>query len=296
METILLACKQMSTDFVKQTLRENLGRVVIPHVADGFWSIYDNAKSACERNKQLDQILRTFQNLLTQVPKWTPETLKKEVDRIATASKCDYMEDLLLGVFVSYIRAFASLQQVRSEHVDIPFTRPSMEVFIHKFYVMAARGFWSNAYLFKTVGVTSEQQARNRRDIEVMLADILNEVIDSFIPWKDISKAYFKSPEEGAVAPPAPTPAPAPAPAPAPEPVAPPPPAPVEEPKPAVKFGENETQEFESEAEESDDEPPAIKLGEDIGLSEDDFESDTESEAEGEVDVKPSSDAVALNL
>ena len=293
METILLACKQMSTDFVKQTLRENLGRVVIPHVADGFWSIYDNAKSACERNKQLDQILRTFQNLLTQVPKWTPETLKKEVDRIAAASKCDYMEDLLLGVFVSYIRAFASLQQVRSEHVDIPFTRPSIEVFIHKFYVMAARGFWSNAYLFKTVGVTSEQQARNRRDIEVMLADILNEVIDSFIPWKDISKAYFKAPdapEESAAAPAAPAPTPVPAPAL----VSPLPP--VEEPKPVVKFGENETQEFESETEDSDDEPPAIKLGEDVGLDEDDFESETDSEAEGEVDVKPSSDAVALNL
>lgn len=274
----------MSTDFVKQTLRENLGRVVIPHVADGFWSIYDNAKSACERNKQPDQILRTFQNLLTQVPKWTPETLKKEVDRIAAASKCDYMEDLLLGVFVSYIRAFASLQQVKTEHVDIPFTRPSMEVFLHKFYVMAARGFWSNAYMFKTVGVTSEQQARNRRDIEVMLADVLNEVIDSFIPWKDISKAYFKAPEE------------TPAPAPVPEPVAAPVPI-VEEPKPAVKFGENEMQEFESETEESDDdEPPAIKLGEDVGLDEDDFESESESEAEGEVDVKPSSEAVALNL
>ena len=284
MKTRLLACKQMSTDFVKQTLRENLGRVVIPHVADGFWSIYDNAKSACERNKQPDQILRTFQNLLTQVPKWTPETLKKEVDRIAAASKCDYMEDLLLGVFVSYIRAFASLQQVKTEHVDIPFTRPSMEVFLHKFYVMAARGFWSNAYMFKTVGVTSEQQARNRRDIEVMLADVLNEVIDSFIPWKDISKAYFKAPEE------------TPAPAPVPEPVAAPVPI-VEEPKPAVKFGENEMQEFESETEESDDdEPPAIKLGEDVGLDEDDFESESESEAEGEVDVKPSSEAVALNL
>jgi hypothetical protein len=280
----------MSTDFVKQTLRENLGRVVIPHVADGFWSIYDNAKSACERNQQPDQILRTFLNLLTQVPRWTPETLKKEVDRIAAASKCDYMEDLLLGVFVSYIRAFASLQQVRSEHVDIPFTRPSMEVFIHKFYVMSARGFWSNAYMFKTVGVSSEQQARNRRDIELMLADILNEVIDSFIPWKDISKAYFKAPEE--------TSAPV-APAPAPTPVVETKPAPVvEEPKPAVKFGENETQEFESETEESDDddEPPAIKLGEEVGLDEDDFESESESEAEGEVDVKPSSEAVALNL
>jgi Family of unknown function (DUF5764) len=285
----------MSTDFVKQTLRENLGRTLIPHVADGFWSIYDNAKSACERNKQPDQILRTFQNLLTQVPKWTTETLKKEVDRISAASKCDYIEDLLLGVFVSYIRAFASLQQTQSEHVDIPFTRPSVDVFLHKFYVQSARAFWSNAYLFRTLGITSEQQARNRRDIEVMLADTLNEVIDSFIPWKDISKAYFKAPEVPEH--PAPTPVPE-IPAPAP----PPPPALVQEPpKPAVKFGANEVQEpdteSESEDEESDDDaPPAIQLGEDIGLNDDDFESESDSEAEGEVDVKPSSEAVALNL
>jgi hypothetical protein len=283
----------MSTDFVKQTLRENLGRTLIPHVADGFWSIYDNAKSACERNRQPDQILRTFQNLLTQVPKWTAETLKKEVDRISAASKCDYIEDLLLGVFVSYIRAFASLQQTQSEHVDIPFTRPSVEAFVHKFYVQAARGFWSNAYLFRTLGITSEQQARNRREIEVMLADTLNEVIDSFIPWKDISKAYFKAPELPEH--PAPTPVPE---------IAPPPPLPAlvqEQPKPAVKFGANEVQEAESEDEDSDedtddDAPPTIQLGEDIGLNDDDFDSETESEAEGEVDVKPSSEAVALNL
>lgn len=282
----------MSTDFVKQTLRENLARTLVPHVADGFWSIYDNAKSACERNNQPDQVLRTFQNLLTQLPKWSAETLKKEVDRISAASKCDYIEDLLLGVFVSYIRAFASLQQTQSEHVDIPFTRPPVETFVHKFYVMAARGFWSNAYLFRTVGITAEQQARNRRDIEVMLADSLNEVIDSFIPWKDISKAYFKAPAATEVPAPAPTPTPTPTPAPA--------PALVEEPpKPVVKFGKNEVQEPESEDEdedESDDEPPAIQLGEDVGLNDDDFDSETESEGEGEVDVKPSSEAVALNL
>ena len=284
----------MSTDFVKQTLRENLARTLVPHVADGFWSIYDNAKSACERNNQPDQVLRTFQNLLTQLPKWSAETLKKEVDRISAASKCDYIEDLLLGVFVSYIRAFASLQQTQSEHVDIPFTRPPVETFVHKFYVMAARGFWSNAYLFRTVGITAEQQARNRCDIEVMLADSLNEVIDSFIPWKDISKAYFKAPAATEVPAPAPTPTPTPTPAPA--------PALVEEPpKPVVKFGKNEVQEPESEDEdededESDDEPPAIQLGEDVGLNDDDFDSETESEGEGEVDVKPSSEAVALNL
>jgi len=276
----------MSTDFVKQTLRENLTRVLVPHVADGLWSIYDNAKKAAERNKQPDQVLTTFQNLLTQIPKWSEEILDKEVDRIAKASKCDYIEDLLLGVFVSYIRAFASLQQVDSTHVDIQFERPTVDKFIHTFYKAGARASWSAAYLFKTIGVSSEQQARNRRDIETMLAASLNEVIDSFIPWKDISKAYFRAREETTA--PAPAPAPEPTPAPAPEPEK-------KAPAPKLTFGNPETVEFETDdegedSEEEEEERPRLALGEDIKL-----ELDGEGEAEGEVDVKPT-ETVALNL
>jgi hypothetical protein len=183
----------MSTDFVKQSLRENLSRVLIPHIADGLWSIYDNAKTACIRSKQPSETLKTFQNLLTRVPQWTDETLETEVSRIEKASKCEYMNDLLLGVFVSYIRAFASLQQSDEVHVNIEFDRPSLPKFVFALYKSAARKCWSNAYLFKTIDVTSEQQSRNRRDIEVMLGGCLDEVIDSFIPWKDISKAYFQA-------------------------------------------------------------------------------------------------------
>jgi hypothetical protein len=278
----------MSTDFVKQTLRENLTRVLVPHVADGLWSIYDNAKKAAERNKQPDQVLTTFQNLLTQIPKWSEEILDKEVDRIAKASKCDYIEDLLLGVFVSYIRAFASLQQVDSTHVDIQFERPTVDKFIHTFYKAGARASWSAAYLFKTIGVSSEQQARNRRDIETMLAASLNEVIDSFIPWKDISKAYFRAREETTAPTPAPAPAPEPTPAPAPEPEK-------KAPAPKLTFGNPETVEFETDdegedSEEEEEERPRLALGEDIKL-----ELDGEGEAEGEVDVKPT-ETVALNL
>ena len=144
----------MSTEFVKQTMRENLTRVLVPHVADGLWSIYDNAKNACERNGQQEKTLQTFQNLLTQIPKWNDETLKQEVERIIVASKCDYIEDLLLGVFVSYIRAFASLQQTEATHVNIDFDRPSVEKFIHAFYKLSARKSWVQAYLFKTIGTT----------------------------------------------------------------------------------------------------------------------------------------------
>ena len=280
MITLGCACKQMSTEFVKQTLRENLCRVIVPHIADGLWSIYDNAKTACERNKQPEKTLQTFQNLLTRIPSWNDETLKTEVERISVASKCDYIEDLLLGVFVSYIRAFASLQQADTTHVDIHFDRPSVEKFVHTFYKMAARKSWSAAYLFKTIGVSSEQQARNRRDIETMLEGTMNEVIDSFIPWRDISKAYFQAKEESTKTPVVSVPL-------------------VE--KPVTKFEETpKVHEFETddEEEESDDEEeiPPVKLGEDITLSAEDIEGDADSvDTDTELEQKMS-DTVSLNL
>jgi hypothetical protein len=267
----------MSTEFVKQTMRENLTRVLVPHIADGLWSIYDNAKTACERNQQPEKTIQTFQNLLTRIPQWTEDVLKKEVERISIASKCDYMEDLLLGVFVSYIRAFASLQQTEAQRVNIEFDRPSIEKFIHTFYILAARKSWSTAYLFKTIGVSSEQQARNRRDIETMLESVMNEVIDSFIPWKKISQAYFHAREEEASAP-----APAPAPAP-------------------VTFGEPEVREFEKEEEEEsedeEEERPKLELGEEITLDTDDIEGDAASvDTDTELEQKMASETVSLNL
>jgi hypothetical protein len=254
----------MSTDFVKQSLRENLSRVLIPHVADGLWSIYDNAKVACVRNKQPGETLKTFQNLLTRVPQWTDEILNTEVARIEKVSKCEYMDDLLLGVFVSYIRAFATLQQSDEAHVNIEFDRPSLSKFIFTLYKAAARKCWSNAYMFKTIDVSSEQQSRNRRDIEAMLGGTLDEVIDSFIPWKDISKAYFQARPTTAAPPPEPEKKP--------------------EPKPALTFGESETVEFETDNEdEEEDDRPRLTMGEDIKLDLSDDEEEPAAKPAGVV-------------
>lgn len=266
----------MSTEFVKQTMRENLTRVLVPHVADGLWSIYDNAKTACDRNGQPEKTLQTFQNLLTSVPKWTEDTLQKEVERISVASKCDYIEDLLLGVFVSYIRAFASLQQSEATHVNIEFDRPSLEKFIQAFYTAAARKCWSQAFLFNTIGVASTQQARNRRDIETMLEATVGEVVDSFIPWREISKAYFHA-KEGS--------------------------APARAAAPPVTFGEKKVHEFETDDEDEDDdddeeERPKLTMGEDIALSDEDEEDDDAASVstEDELRKRAETDTVALNL
>ncbi len=257
---------------MKQSLRENLSRVLIPHVADGLWSIYDNAKTACIRNKQPGETLKTFQNLLTRVPQWTDEILEAEVSRIEKASKCEYMDDLLLGVFVSYIRAFASLQQSEEAHVNIEFNRPPLSKFIFMLYKSGARKSWTNAFLFKTIDVTSEQQSRNRRDIETMLGGALDEVIDSFIPWKDISRAYFQAKSTPIEQRRPDTPHP-------------PQPEPVQASKPALTFGESETVEFETEDEE--EERPKITLGEDVklDLSEDEEEPAAKPEGTMKLDI-----------
>ena len=261
-------CKQMSTEFVKQSMRDNLTRILVPHVSDGLWSVYDNALKACERNSQLEKTLQTFQNLLTRIPQWNTETLDKEVDRIIKASKCDYIEDLLLGVFVSYIRAFASLQQSEATHVNIEFERPSPSKFIHSYYIAVARKAWQQAYLFKTIGVSAEQQARNRRDIEAMMETTVSEVVDSFIPWREISRAYFHAKQE-AVAAPAPAPS-----------------------APPVTFEEKPSvHEFETDDEDSDEEQPKITLGEDVQLSDDESVN-----TEDELERRAESSTIALNL
>ena len=187
----------MSTEFAKEHLREHLVGLLVSPVADGFWSIHDSAKDLCDRNGQPDQILRTFQNMLTRIPEWSDSTLSTEVERILKVTNCKYMDDLLMGVFIAYMKSFASLHYRGSQsELKIEFERPSFAKFIHELYKHSARKMWQMAYYFKTVGVSSEQQARNRQDIEKIVTECMEQVIRSFLPWEAIAKKYFSEDDD----------------------------------------------------------------------------------------------------
>jgi hypothetical protein len=98
------------TEFAKSHLRDHLNSLIVSPIAEGFWSIYSSARELCQRNDQPDQILMTFQNMLTKIPEWSDTTLTTEVERIEKVTKCDYLDDLIMGVFISYMKSFASLQ------------------------------------------------------------------------------------------------------------------------------------------------------------------------------------------
>lgn len=88
-------------EVAKVQLREHLASLLVPRLAEGFWSVFNSSVQLCERNKQPDQVLRTFQNLITKIPEWSDPVLAEEVERILKVSKCSYLDDLLMGVFLS---------------------------------------------------------------------------------------------------------------------------------------------------------------------------------------------------
>lgn len=180
------------SEFAKVHLREHLAGLIVSPVSEGFWSIYNSSKELCDRNEQPSEILRTFQNMLTRIPEWSDGTLATEVERIMKISKCNYMDDLIMGVFIAYMKSFASLHyRGNSSQIKIEFERPSVAKFLHELYKHSARKLWQVAYLFKTLGVSSEQQARNRQDIEKVISECMEQVIRAFLPWEAIAKNYF---------------------------------------------------------------------------------------------------------
>lgn len=188
------------TEFAKTHLRDHLASFIVPSVSEGLWSIYDSSKELCERNQQIDHTIRTFQNMLAKIPEWSDSILDTEVERIAKTTKCGYLDDLVMGVFIAYMKSFASLHyRGKSSQISVDFDRPSLAKFIHHMYIHSARKVWQVAYLFKTFGVSSEQQARNRQEIESIVRECMERVIHSFLPWESITKSLSAPAEPEAV-------------------------------------------------------------------------------------------------
>lgn len=262
------------SEFAKVHLREHLGGLIVPPISEGFWSIYTSSKDLCERNGQLDQVLRTFQNMLTRIPEWTETTVATEVERIIKVSKCNYLDDLLMGVFIAYMKSFASLHyRGESSHIKVEFERPSVSKFIHELYKHSARKLWQVAYLFRTIQVTSEQQARNRQEIEKIITECMEQVIRAFLPWETIAKKYFvETPTD----------------------------VPIVTTEPETKTVQFE-EDSESETEDEEEDLPKIKISDEVETIEaEDLDEKPQEEEEtdplAEIEKKMSNDTLVINL
>ena len=163
--------------------------ILTPCIVNGCNSIYKEAYQLCIDNEEEDKYLMTFQNFLSRIPKWNPDIVTKEVERIRETSGCDYLEDLMTCVHVIQLKALTCIR-VGMEHRAIDIEIPKLDAFIHKVYILLARKLYTNVYLYEE-NIPPLDQQRNNREMEMMVRECILEAVRESIPIESILKAYL---------------------------------------------------------------------------------------------------------
>jgi hypothetical protein len=166
-----------------------LSRVIHPLLYEGVQAMFQEAVSICKQSEEDDKYLMTFQNILSRIPKWNEDIIKKETSRIIEKSGCSYLEDLLTCVHIAQLKILSSIRTGKSQkkvEIDIP----KLNGFVHKVYIHISRELYSNVYLFeKGIAPLVFQQNRSRVN-EIIKESILNAIRDS-IPVEQLLRAYL---------------------------------------------------------------------------------------------------------
>jgi len=159
-----------------------------PHFFDGIKSIYDEAKTVNNVNKN-QSITLLFRNFLEKVPSWSNVIVETETDRIIKMTDCDWMDDLITAVFISHTKILTSIG-ANPTNANIDLVIPKTTNFIHKCYINIAREMWKNPYLFNEYIVASEYQ-KNMRTVEIIIKESMENTIRQLLPIKEILKQHL---------------------------------------------------------------------------------------------------------
>ena len=164
------------------------------NIIQGINSIYIEAVRLCEANEEKNKYLMTFQNLLSKIPDWNTSTVETERKRIEVVSGCKYLEDLITCVHIIQLKALTCIRVgLKQKKIDIDI--PSIDKFIHKIYINAARKLYSNVYLFEQ-DIYPLQKQKNNRELELLVKEAILNTIRDNIPVEHILRVYIDETEE----------------------------------------------------------------------------------------------------
>ena len=172
----------------KNEYTKQLIEMLTYRIYEGIKSIYSEALDIA-RKKYTTQYLKLFQNLLSDIPKWTAKTLEEEYKRIILKSDCDWMEDLITAVFVTHAKVLASIKSSKNNK-SIDLKVPTCQHFIHKTYIETARQFWKMPYLLDHTLSNIEMQRNLSSSLDI-ISKAIEETIRKQLPVKNILKEYL---------------------------------------------------------------------------------------------------------
>lgn len=164
-----------------------------PCITEGFISLYEDAKNEKEEKRNDSRYddyseIQIFQDFIKKIPKWNQDIIDKESDRIIQRSKCDWLERLLYGVFVSNAKVLSIVRIQPKKDDKMRLKIPKLRNFIHKCYVECGRELYKVAYLFDDEDITSIEKQKNVRDINSIVREGVIEAVRKLLPIQDILK------------------------------------------------------------------------------------------------------------
>ena len=163
--------------------------IFTPLIIEGFKSIFDESWKLCQENDETEKYLMTYQNFLARIPKWNPNIVEEETNRIIEKSNCGYLNDLISCVHIIQLKSLTCMR-VGNQQKKVDINIHSLNDFVHKVYINTARKIYTNIYLFeKNVGPLQIQ--KYNRELEIIVREqILNSIREN-IPVENILKVYL---------------------------------------------------------------------------------------------------------
>ena len=180
-------------NFLVETKNEytiQLINILTPHLYEGFESIYNESKKIIKKGEE-KKILKAFQQFIKRIPNWNNNLIENETVRIRTASRCDFLNNLLKAVIKANIILLSNNNQscntikIDQEFLDIPLSK-----FIHKCYIECARQFYNSPYLFYHE-IKPIDRKRNQRDANDFIKQSIKEAIRKILPVQHILNQYL---------------------------------------------------------------------------------------------------------
>ena len=168
--------------------------VLTPHFTSGIQSIYNESISICQKNKENNKYLMTFQNFLSRIPHWNNNIIESECERIVESTDCTYLEDMITCIHIIQLKMLSCM---RVSHINkkIDVKVPSLEKFVHAVYINIARKVYDNIYLFEDK-VEPIVRQKNLHEIELIVREsIINTVRDN-IPVSELLRIFLDESEE----------------------------------------------------------------------------------------------------
>jgi hypothetical protein len=174
----------------KNEYSARLVNILTPLILEGVKSLLHDAKKLCVENNENSKYLMTFQNFLSRIPKWNPNIISSEAERIVTQSQCPYLEDLITCVHIAQLKILTSIR-VGQKQKKIDIDIPKLDNFIHKVYISVARKLYSNVYLFED-NVLPLNYQKNMRECELIIRECILNVVRDSVPVESILRSYIE--------------------------------------------------------------------------------------------------------